>query len=420
MTQLRRIALDTGPLRKYKDLRYLFASGIITRLGSAMTLVAFPFQIKELTNSYLAVGLIGAIELLPLIIFGLYGGVLADSVDRRKMVLIAETSSLLLVALLYLNALLPHPHLILLYVIAGLFAALDGLAGPSLGALVPRIVEHDDLPSANAIMSLRWQFGAVVGPALGGILISSAGVSSGYLLDLISYFLSLVFLLRMKPVPPSEKSVSPNLESLIAGLKYAISRKDLLGTYLVDLAAMFFAMPTALFPFWADYLHSRWALGFFYSAGTLGAIFVTLTSGWMKHYPLHGRAIFLAAIGWGISISLAGTTNSLGFVLFFLLLAGASDQISAQFRSTIWNQSIPDEYRGRLGGVELLSYSVGPLGGQMRAGSVAAATSLRTSVISGGILCIGFVSLFGAMLPKFRKYDVRTNEDAIAKKNSRQ
>ena len=415
---MRKFALDISPLRKYRELRLLFASGMITRLGSAMTMVALPFQIKVLTNSYVAVGLMGIVQLVPLIIFGLYGGVLADSVDRKKMILLAEASSLVMTLVLFLNALLPNPHIVVLYIVGAAFAALSGLSAPSLGAILPRIVSHEDMAASNALMGLRWQFGAILGPSIGGLIVSTAGVATGYALDVISYVLSLIFIILLRPVPPGEKSTPPNLKSLIDGLQYAISRKDLLGTYLVDLSAMFFAMPTALFPFWADSLHARWALGLFYSAGTVGAMITTLTSGWMKNYPHHGRAVMWAAIGWGASISLAGTFNSLFMVLFFLTLAGASDEISALFRSLMWNQSIADEYRGRLGGIELLSYSVGPLGGQMRAGSTAAWTNLRTSVVSGGLLCIGFVVLAASALPKFRNYDVRTNQHVLSKEIS--
>jgi len=415
---MRKFALDISPLRKYRELRLLFASGMITRLGSAMTMVALPFQIKVLTNSYVAVGLMGIVQLVPLIIFGLYGGVLADSVDRKKMILLAEASSLVMTLVLFLNALLPNPHIVILYIVGAAFAALSGLSAPSLGAILPRIVSHEDMAASNALMGLRWQFGAILGPSIGGLIVSTAGVATGYALDVISYVLSLIFIILLRPVPPGEKSTPPNLRSLLDGLQYAISRKDLLGTYLVDLSAMFFAMPTALFPFWADSLHARWALGLFYSAGTVGAMITTLTSGWMKNYPHHGRAVMWAAIGWGASISLAGTFNSLFMVLFFLTLAGASDEISALFRSLMWNQSIADEYRGRLGGIELLSYSVGPLGGQMRAGSMAAWTNLRTSVDSGGLLCIGFVVLAASALPKFRNYDVRTNQHVLSKEIS--
>jgi MFS family permease len=411
-------ALDISPLRKYRELRLLFSSGMITRLGSAMTMVAMPFQMKILTNSYVAVGLMGVVQLIPLIIFGLYGGVLADAVDRKKMILFAEAASLAMTLILFGNALLPHPHVILLYFVGAAFASLNGLSGPSLGAILPRIVAHEDMAASNALMGLRWQFGAILGPSIGGLIVSTAGVSTGYALDVVSYILSLIFISLLRPVPPGAKSVPPSLASLVDGLKYAVSRKDLLGTYLVDLSAMFFAMPVALFPFWADSLHARWALGLFYSAGTVGAMLTTLTSGWMKHYPHHGRAVMFAAIGWGACISLAGIFHSLYAALFFLMLAGASDEVSALFRSLIWNQSIPDEFRGRLGGIELLSYSVGPLGGQMRSGAMAAWTNLRTSVVSGGLICIGFVLLAASALPKFRNYDVRTNEFALLKEKS--
>jgi MFS family permease len=179
---------------------------------------------------------------------------------------------------------------------------------------------------------------------------------------------------------------------------------------------MFFAMPNALFPFWADSIHARWALGLFYTAGTIGSLIVTATSGWMKHFTKHGRAIMWAAIGWGVCISLSATTNSLWLILLFLALAGASDQVSALCRQTLWNQSIPDEYRGRLAGVELLSYSIGPLGGQLRAGTVAAWTTLRTSVISGGLICVAGVAFAAGKLKDFRTYDSDTNEYAIAQR----
>jgi MFS family permease len=378
-----------------------------------------PFQIKQLTNSYLAVGLMGLVEIVPLIVFGLYGGVLADHVDRKKMIWATEFAALALTSILLINSLIPNPKLWVLYLVGGLFAAVDGLQRPSADAILPRLVGHDDLPSASALMSLRWQFGVITGPALAGVLIATAGVKAGFTVDVITYVLSLLLLAKVKSVKPMKESEKPTFSSVVDGLKYATSRKDLMGTYLVDLAAMFFAMPNALFPFWAEKLNATWALGFFYAAGTVGAFAITFTSGWIKNYTRHGFAVMVAALGWGLAISLAGVFNSLWLVLLFLALAGASDQVSALFRSAIWNQSIADEYRGRLASIELLSYSVGPLGGQTRAGLVAERTSLRTSVISGGLLCIGFVSFFSAMLPEFRKYDSKTNEFAVLEAKKR-
>jgi len=383
------------------------------------TYVALPFQVKELTGSYLAVGLIGLVEIIPLVIFGLYGGVLADHMDRKRMIWMTEFAALFLSTILLINSLLPSPKLAVIYIVAALFSAVDGLQRPSADAILPRLVEHKDLPAASALMSLRWQIGMITGPALAGVLISIAGVGAGFILDILTYFLALFILVRVKNVPPMKESEKPSFSSLVAGVKYATSRKDLMGTYLVDLAAMFFAMPTALFPFWAEQVGAPWALGLFYAAGTIGSILVTVTSGWVKSYTKHGRAIFLAALGWGVAITLAGVTNNLFLILLFLILAGASDMVSALFRSTLWNQSIPDEFRGRLAGVELISYSVGPLGGQTRAGFTAERTSLRTSVVSGGLLCIGFVTLFTALLPDFRKYDSETNKFAILEAKKR-
>lgn len=412
-------AIDISPLRKYPDFRRLWTSGLISYFGSMITYVALPFQIKELTNSYIAVGLMGAVELIPLIVFGLYGGVLADKVDRRKMILYTEIALGLMTFALFLNSQMANPSLIWIYIVAGTFAALDGLQRPSADAILPRLVGHEDLPAASALMSLRWQTGVITGPALAGILLATSGTGTAYLVDVATFVISILFILRVKSVKPIEKNLAPTFSAMREGIKYATSRKDLLGTYLVDIAAMFFAMPNALFPFWADQLNATWALGLFYAAGTVGSLIVTLTSGWVKNYHFHGRAVFLAALGWGAAITLAGISNSLILVLFFLALAGAADMVSGIFRSAIWNQSIPDELRGRLAGIELLSYSVGPLGGQIRAGTFAAVTNLKTSVISGGLLCIGFVSIATAALPKFRKYDVRTNEFAVEQRKYR-
>lgn len=414
-----RFAVDLSPLRKNRNLRFIFISGVVTRFGSALTLVALPFQIKELTNSYIAVGAMGAVEIVPLIIFALWGGVLADSIDRKKMVWRCEAGALFLSATLLGNSMLHHPSLLLLYFIAAGFSAVDGLSGPSFSAMLPRLVDHEDLPGAMALMGLRWQFSAIIGPALAGVIIATAGVKAAYSIDIVTYIISVLFILRIAAVPPLQEMTAKSIKAMFGGLRYAASRKDLMGTYIIDLIAMFFAMPNALFPFWADQLHSRWALGLLYSSGVFGSILVTATSGWIKHFTRHGRAITLAAMAWGFFIALAGTTNSLWLVLLFLGLAGASDQVSSLCRSTLWNQTIDDEYRGRLAGLELLSYSVGPLAGQLRAGTTAAVTSLRTSVISGGLLCIGLVSLASAKLPEFRNFDLKTNFYALEQRKKK-
>jgi len=403
-------AIDLAPLRKSKDFSLLWAAGLISYFGSMITYVAVPFQIKELTDSYVAVAISGLVEIVPLVIFGLYGGVLADALDRKKLIWVTEALSLLFTGMLLINSMMDSPNLLLIYIVSGLFAATSGLRQPAMQAALPRLVDHEDMTAAAALMSLRWQVGVIVGPAIGGILISTYSVAVGYAADIATFVISIALIAFMKRIPPSHEAEAPSLSALIDGVKYAFSRKDLLGTYLIDLAAMFFAMPTALIPFWADQLGAPWALGLLYAAGTIGSIAITLTSGWTKNVHFYGRAIMWAAIGWGVAIALSGATNYLWLVLLFLTLAGASDMISALFRSAMWNQTIPDNLRGRLAGIELLSYSLGPLAGQMRAASMAAVTTLSISVTSGGIICVIVVVLLASFLPDFRKFDIRTNK----------
>ena len=414
-----KFAIDLTPLKKYPDFRNLWTAGLISYFGSMITFVALPFQLKELTGSYLAVGLLGAVEVIPLIAFGLYGGVLADSVDRKKMVWATEAGALILVAILLGNSLLPNPSIAVIYIVAALFAVVNGLQRPSMDAMLPRLVSHEDLPAASALLSLRWQLGVIVGPTIGGIIFATFSITVGFGLDIATYLVSLAFLARVRSVPPIKEAEKPSLAALFDGVKYAFRRKDLLGTYIIDLAAMTLAMPMALYPFWADELQAPWALGMFYAAITVGSVVVTLTSGWIRTYRFHGRAVILAAMGWGLAIAASGLSNSLIIVLFCLTVAGASDMVSALFRGAIWNQTIPDELRGRLAGIELLSYSVGPLLGQLRAASVASATTLSFSVSSGGLMCVVVVAFLALFLPKMWKYDVQTNEFAVREREIR-
>ena len=412
--------MDLTPLKKYRDYRLLWSSGFISLFGSQITYVALPFQVKLITGSYIDVALIGTIELLPLIIFGIYGGVLADRLDKSKMIWITEAACMGASLILFINSHFHHPHLIVLYVVAGLFAAFDGLQRPSANAILPRVVDHEDLPSANALLSLRSQIGMIAGPSAAGLILSFASPSTAYLIDIFTFVISLALLWRVSPVPSTQKEAIPTLTSAFQGFRYAFSRQDLMGTYIIDLIAMFFAMPNALFPFWADDLHSRSALGLFYISGTIGSLVVTVFSKSIMKYPRHGKAVIFAATGWGIAIIFAGITHSLALTIFFLILAGGSDMCSALFRGNIWNQSIPDDFRGRLSGIELLSYSVGPLAGQMRAGAMAQWGSLHFSIIGGGIMCVLLIFIAASFLPKMRSYDVRTNEYVAFVKKSKE
>jgi MFS family permease len=415
----RHVAVDIGPLRSSRDFRLLIGGGAVSMFGSFITFVAIPFQVKELTGSYLAVGLLGAAELVLLVGFGLWGGALADAVDRRKMVLGCEAGMCLLTCVLLINSLLDEPQIWPLYLVVGLVAALDGLQRPSLEALIPRIVAHDQLAAAAAVSSFRWQAGSILGPVVGGILVVTAPLSVAYAIDAGTFLVCLIALSMMRAVPPAVDAARPSVRGILAGLRYAMSRTELVGTYVVDMAAMFFAMPIALFPFLADQLGTPWALGGLYAAGQVGALAATLTSGWTSHVHRHGKAIVYAALAWGAAIAAVGLTRNVWLVLFFLAVAGGADMISGLFRSTIWNQTIPDEFRGRLAGIELLSYSSGPLLGQARAGGVASFIGVRPSIVSGGLMCIAAVSGLAAGLPRFWRYDERTNVHAVRQRDLR-
>ncbi len=411
-SKLAAVLPDLAPWRSSKDFRLLWVQGLVTYLGSVMALIALPLQIKDLTGSPLAVGAMGAVELVPLIVFGLYGGALADAVDRRKVIVLTEAGLGVLAAVLLVNALLPEPMLWPLYLVAAGVAALAGLQRPALDAMLARIVPHDQLAAAAALNALRWQAGAIGGPALAGLVVAYTGNGPAYATTVVCFAVSVLMCRRLSPAPPVEHAAKPSLRGIAEGARYAWSRPVLLGTYAVDLAAMFFAFPNAIFPFLADELDADWSLGLMYSAGAVGSLLLSLTSGWVSRTSRHGLLVVCGAAGWGLAMAAAGWTSNVWLVLLCLGLAGAGDMLSGLGRSTIWNQTIPDRLRGRLAGIEVLSYSVGPQLGQVRAGAMAGWTGVRPAVWSGGLACVAAVGLLAAALPGLVRYDARTDEDA--------
>ncbi|WP_051864843.1 MFS transporter [Streptomyces griseus] len=410
---LRALLPDLAPWRASADFRRLWVAGVITNFGSFLTFVALPVQIKELTGSAAAVGAIGAVELIPLIVFGLYGGALADAWDKRKLILWTEAGQGLLALALLVNALAPHPAVWLLYVVAAVSSALASVQRPALDSLMPRIVAHEHLPAAASLNALRWQVGGVAGPALAGVVVAYAGLGWAYAADLLTFVVSVAIGVGLAASPASHEAAKPSLKSIVEGARYAWSRKELLGTYVIDIAAMLFAMPLAVLPFLADELDAEWSLGLMYASVPAGALLVSLTSGWTSRVHRHGRIVVVSAALWGLAITAAGVSGNVWLVLLFLVLGGGFDMVSGIFRGAMWNQTIPDELRGRLAGIELLSYSVGPQLGQVWVGGMAAWRGVRTSVWSGGLLCVGAVGLLALCLPKLMTYDVRTNEHAV-------
>ncbi|MET7711127.1 MFS transporter [Streptomyces sp. NPDC005407] len=419
-SKLSAILPDLSPWRSSRDFRLLWIQGLVTYFGSFMAMVALPLQIKDLTGSPLAVGVMGAVELVPLVVFGLYGGALADAVDRRKLILGTEAGLCLLAVILLVNALLPDPMLWPLYLVAAGVSALVGMQRPALDSLMARIVPHDQLTAAAALNALRWQLGAIVGPALAGLVVAYAGHAPAYAITVGGFVASVLLCLRLASAPPAHDAEKPSLRGIAEGARYAWSRPVLLGTYAIDLAAMFFAFPNTIFPFLADDLDAEWALGLMYAAGSVGSVLLSLTSGWTSRVRRHGLFVVFGAAGWGMAIAAAGWFSNVWLVLLCLVFAGAGDMLSGLGRSTIWNQTIPEELRGRLAGIEVLSYSVGPQLGQVRAGAMADWTGTRPAIWSGGVACVASVGLLAVALPKLLTYDAETNEDAVRRRAQRE
>jgi MFS family permease len=302
------------------------------------------------------------------------------------------------------NAMLDSPQVWVLFACSIVMAALDGLQRPSLDGLVPRLVQRDELPAAGALSSFRMTIGMVAGPAIGGVLIATIGLPLTYGLDVATFLFSLAMLRLMRAVPPPPGAEAPSLRRIMEGVHYARKRPDLLGTYIVDIVAMFFGMPMALFPAIAEGFGGAGALGLLYAAPSVGSLIATVSSGWTANVRRHGRAICLAAAGWGAAIVAFGLADNLWVALAFLAFAGGADMISGLFRSVMWNSTIPDELRGRLAGIEQVSYSTGPLLGNVESGVAASLIGVRGAVVSGGLLCVVGVAITAMALPVFWRY----------------
>ncbi len=400
------LALDVTPLKGSREFRLLFAGQAVSLFGSMMTFVALPVQMYKLTGSLVATGLLGVVEFVSIFLMAFVGGALADAVDRRRMVLLTEALLALGTLLLVFNSLLAEPRVWVLFVCAALFAALNGLQRPSLDALVPRLVPAEQMPAAAALKTLGATISMIGGPALGGLLIATAGPAVTYSIDFVTFAASLVALWAMRAVPPPAGADAPSLRTVMEGLRYARSRPELLGTYLIDINAMFFGMPMAIFPAVAEEFGGS-SVGLLYAAPAFGAMCVMLTSGWTKHVNRHGLCVVLAAGCWGGGIIGFGLSGRLWMALAFLALAGAADMVSGLFRMIIWNQSIPDHLRGRLAGIEMVSYTTGPLLGNAEAGVAAGLLGVRASIISGGVLCVAGTALLALLLPQLIRYDGR-------------
>lgn len=396
--------IDISPLRISRDYRLLFFGQLISAFGTAMSFVVVPVQVYQLTGSTLLVGLLSASEFVLILLMAFIGGAYADFIDKRKMLRLTEVGQTLVTAVLVGNATLPRPQVWVLFVCAALHAGLVALQRPSFESLMQKIVPLELMSSVSALNSLRWNVTTIVGPSAAGIILARYGATTAYSIDLVTFVASLtaVFLIRAVAAP-TQIEERPTLRSVGEGLHYAWRRKEILGTYLIDMNAMFFGMPTALFPAMAANFGAG-TVGFFYAAPSVGALVATLTSGWAKTVNRHGLFVALAAALWGVAIIFFGLAQNLYLALFCLALAGSFDMISGVFRMTIWSQTIPHYLRGRLAGLEMISYTSGPKLGDAEAGIVATLFNVRTSIVSGGILCVVGTAIISALIPQFISY----------------
>jgi MFS family permease len=401
--------IDMSPLKTYPQYRKVFFGQLVSFFGSQITYVALPWQLYQLTNSTFQVGLLGLAQLIPLLGVGLIGGAIADRFERRWICFYSELLLAICNVILVLLTISQRVTPGWIYLVGALMAGLNSLHRPAFSALVPQLVKREDMARVSPLNSFPTTFGMIAGPAVGGLLLASVGIKWTYVIDGLTYVFAMAMMLWLPKIDVPGKGVARvNFGAVKEGLQYALSRRDLLGTYLVDMLAMSFAFPNPLFPLLAAQIAGADKIGWYYSSIAIGAMLATLTSGWTLNRIRHGKMITLAAAGWGIGIFFFGLTSQ-SFLpsLCFLIFAGWSDMVSGIFRGTVWNQTIPADRRGRLASVEMLSYASGPLIGNSFMGFMADAWGASTALMVGGTLAATSCMMLGRALPPFWLYKAK-------------
>ncbi len=406
---LARVAVDIGPLRESRPFRWLWIGQMISFVGSQVAAIAVPFQMYELTGSTLAVALVSLVELVPLLTLTLVGGSIADAVDRRSLLIVTESALALTAVGFVVNASLDEPRVWALYVLGFAAASSFCLGVGAMRSLTPHLVTPEQLPAAAALNGIYSNFGAVAGPALGGVLIAAIGLSLTYAVDAVSFAASLAAVFALPRIPASPDADRPGLRSVVQGFRYLRNQRVVLGSFLVDANAMVFGMPSALFPALADERFGGGAqtVGYLYAAPYAGALVCSLLSGWTGHVRRQGLAVLIAAAGWGAAITAFGFAESLPLALLLLAVAGGADLISAVFRSAIMLTATTESMRGRLAGIEFAQVASAPTLGNVEAGLVASLTSVRFSIVSGGVVCVLGTIVIGLALPALARYDAK-------------
>jgi MFS family permease len=401
-----RILADVTPLRESAGFRALFTGQIVSFLGSQLTVVAVAYQVFLLTGSSFAVGLVSLVQLPPLLLGSLVGGAVVDSMDRRRLLIVMQVLLGLCSVALALNAMLDDPLVWPLYVVTAVAAGLSGLDRPARSAALPGMVAAPQLPAAFALWQIQMTAGLALGPALGGLVLSQAGVAGAFWIDGATFVFALWFCTRLPPLTPQGGGTRVSLGSIAEGLRFIKGSRVLQGTFVIDMNAMVFGMPRALFPalglgvFGGD----ASTVGLLFAAPGAGALLGAVTTGWVGRVQRQGLAVYVAVAAWGLAIVAFGFATWLPLALFLLALAGAADVVSAVFRNTILQTTVPDQLRGRLSSVHIAVVTGGPRLGDLEAGAVAALTTTRISVVSGGLACVGGVVLLAWLFPDLRRY----------------
>ncbi|HEV3449589.1 MAG TPA: MFS transporter [Acidimicrobiia bacterium] len=414
----RRLAVDLTPLRRSRDFRLLWLGDLVSEAGSQVALVALFVQVFALTGSTAAVGAVGAAQLVPLAGAALLGGPIIDRFDRRRLLLVAQCGQLGASGLLLVGALAGHPPLALVYTGAGLVAGFAGFSLSTRASMTPNLVAREQLPSALSLNQVMWNTCLIVGPALGGVLIDQLGLSVAYGVDVVSFGATIAACTLMRPQrpPAAGARAGPLLAGawaeLTGAFRFLAGKRVLQATFYVDLVAMVFGMPRALFPVLAvtRFGGGSETVGLLFSAVAAGGLVGALTAGWVRHVRRQGLAVLWAVTVWGLGIVAFGVSGDhLGLALGCLAVAGGADIVSAVFRGTVLQVNAPDDLRGRLSGVHTLVVIGGPRIGDVEAGLVASAFTPTVSVVSGGVACIVGVGLLAAAVPQFARY--RTDAD---------
>ena len=411
-----RLKLDLGPLRRSPAFRRLWLAQAVSFIGSEVGYVALSYQVYALTGSTLDVGLLALAQLVPLLTLTLVGGAFADVFDRRRLMLLQQSGMIVGAAIALANAALPHPQVWPCFLCTLVDACAFSFGIGAQGALLPRLVADDQLAAANNLNSLISSLGAVAGPALAGVIIGTAGLTTAYAVDTVTFFATLAAVWRLPPLRPAAvEEGRPSVRSVIDGFRYIRSQPVILGFMLVDTNAMIFGMPTALFPALATHrFHDPSLLGYLYSATSAGALVASALGGWANHVRRQGLVVTLAAAVWGAAIAAFGFADRLWLALLLLAIGGGADLVSAVLRGTMLLQLTPDSLRGRLNGIEFAQVAAAPSLGNLRAGALASVTSIRASVVSGGVACVAGCTLLALAFPALIRYDSRARAAATA------